>query len=74
MPTASTTTHRVHVLISPSFGRGDGNRAKSLCGYPAGSRKNWPAGHLCVRLEPGGKLPVVVNCPDCILRYQERMK
>jgi hypothetical protein len=74
MPTAHTTTHRIHVLISPSFGRGEGNQPRSLCGTPKGPSSSWPDGHLWIRLEPGGGLPRVVNCPDCIREHGRRIR
>lgn len=69
----STSTHVIHVLLSPGMERAS-YQNRSLCGEPPGEPKTWPAGHLCVRLQPGRVLPPVVNCPACIQAFQDRFR
>ena len=69
-----TSTHKIHIVVSPRATDAESMRSHSLCGQPPGHPKSWPDGHLYAKLGPGGSIPPVVNCPECLQRHQKLMK
>lgn len=63
--TGHTSNTTIHVLRS----------GRTLCGNPPGEPAVWPHGHVFVRMPPPHKpLPPVVNCAECIVRYQRELR
>lgn len=59
-----TNTHRIHVLRA----------GEMICREHPGPPANWPNGHVFVREPQGRALPPVVNCPECIQRFNNQWR